>query len=64
MKSETPTNPKGLPGAQVTRVAEFVNYQDCAIVSREVIKKPAGSRTDLECMISGSVSGISRLRKD
>ena len=37
--------PKGLPGAQVARTAEFVNYQDGAVVSREIVKKPAGSVT-------------------
>ena len=37
--------PKGLPGAQVARTAEFVNYQDGAVVSREIVKKPAGNVT-------------------
>jgi quercetin dioxygenase-like cupin family protein len=40
-----PAKPKGLPGAQVTRTAEFVNYQDGAVVSREILKRPAGSVT-------------------
>lgn len=40
-----PTKPKGLPGAQVARTAEFVSYQDGAVVSREIIKKPTGSVT-------------------
>jgi len=37
--------PKGLPGAQVAGTAEFVNYQEGAVVSREIVKKPAGSVT-------------------
>jgi quercetin dioxygenase-like cupin family protein len=40
-----PSKPKGLPGAQVARAAEFVNYQDAAVVSREIIKKPTGNVT-------------------
>jgi quercetin dioxygenase-like cupin family protein len=40
-----PSKPKGLPGAQVTRTADFVNYQDGAIVSREIVKKPTGTVT-------------------
>src|SRR5450756_3250572 len=45
MKPETPSKPKGLPGAQVTKAAELVNYQDGAVVSREILKKPTGSVT-------------------
>ena len=45
MKPETPSKPKGLPGAQVAKAAELVNYQDGAVVSREIIKKPTGSVT-------------------
>lgn len=45
MKSETPSKSKGLPGAQVARAPELVSYQDGAVVSREIIKKPAGSVT-------------------
>jgi len=33
---------KGLPGAQVARTAEFVSYQDGAVVSREILKRPTG----------------------
>jgi quercetin dioxygenase-like cupin family protein len=40
-----PLTPKGLPGALVARTAEFVSYQDGAVVSREIIKKPTGSVT-------------------
>jgi len=36
---------KGLPGAQVARIADFVGYQDGAIVSRELVKKPTGTVT-------------------
>ncbi len=45
MKPETPSTPKGLPGAQVAQVLELVNYQDGAVVSREVVKKSTGSVT-------------------
>ena len=45
MQSETPSKPKGLPGAEVTTAAELVNYQDGAIVSREIIKKTTGNVT-------------------
>jgi quercetin dioxygenase-like cupin family protein len=45
MKPETPANPKGLPGARVTKAAELVNYQDGAVVSREIVKRPTGSVT-------------------
>jgi quercetin dioxygenase-like cupin family protein len=45
MKPETPSKPKGLSGAQVTKAAELVNYQDGAVVSREIVKRPTGSVT-------------------
>lgn len=45
MKPEAPSKPKGLPGAQVAQVLELVNYQDGAVVSREVVKQPTGSVT-------------------
>src|SRR5271169_6669735 len=45
MKPETPSKPKGLPAALEARTAELINYQDDAIVSREIIKKPTGSVT-------------------
>ena len=45
MKPETPSKPKGLPLAQVGRATELVSYQDGAVVSREIVKKPAGSVT-------------------
>ena len=34
-----------LPGAQAAKVAELVNYQDGAIVSREIVEKPTGTVT-------------------
>jgi quercetin dioxygenase-like cupin family protein len=45
MPQDTPSNSKGLPGAQVAKVAGLVNYQDGAVVSREIVKKPAGTVT-------------------
>jgi quercetin dioxygenase-like cupin family protein len=45
MPQDTPSKPKGLAGAQAARVAELVNYQDGAIVSREIVKKPTGTVT-------------------
>ena len=45
MQPETPSKPKGLAGAEATTAAALVNYQDGAVVSREIIKKPTGSVT-------------------
>jgi quercetin dioxygenase-like cupin family protein len=45
MQPETSSKPKGLPGAQVARASELVSYQDGAVVSREIVKKPTGSVT-------------------
>lgn len=42
---DSPAKPKGLPGAQVAKAAELVNYQDGAVVSREIVKKPTGNVT-------------------
>jgi len=39
------SKPKGLPAAQVTNTPELVQYQDGAVVSREIVKKPSGSVT-------------------
>jgi len=39
------SQPKGLPGEQVAKTTEFINYQDGAVVSREIIKKPTGNVT-------------------
>jgi quercetin dioxygenase-like cupin family protein len=40
-----PAKPKGLPVAQAAKIAVFVNYQDGAVVSREIVRKPAGNVT-------------------
>ena len=45
MKPESLSKPKGLPGAQRARAPELVSYQDGAVVSREIVKKPTGSVT-------------------
>ena len=45
MKQDTEPKPKGLIGAQVVKAAELVNYQDGAIVSRALVKKPTGTVT-------------------
>jgi quercetin dioxygenase-like cupin family protein len=45
MKSESPARPKELPGGQVVRASELVSYQEGAVVSREIVKKPTGSVT-------------------
>jgi len=42
---ETSLKPKGLPGAQAAKAGELVNYQDGAVVSREILKKPTGTVT-------------------
>jgi quercetin dioxygenase-like cupin family protein len=36
---------KGLPAAQTAKAGDLVNYQDGAVVSREIIKKPTGNVT-------------------
>lgn len=41
----TLTKPKGIAPAQVAKVPELVNYQDGAVVSREIVKKPTGNVT-------------------
>ena len=45
MKSNISSKSKGLAFAQVGRATEVVGYQDGAVVSREIIKKPNGSVT-------------------
>ena len=45
MKESKPSQTKGLPGAQVARAVELVQYQDGAVVSREVVKKSNGNVT-------------------
>jgi quercetin dioxygenase-like cupin family protein len=37
--------PKGLAGAQVTPALELVQYQEGAVVSREIVKKTTGNVT-------------------
>jgi quercetin dioxygenase-like cupin family protein len=45
MQPETASKPKALSGANVVKAAELVNYQDGAVVSREIVKKPTGNVT-------------------
>ena len=45
MQPNAPARPKGLPPAQVAKAPELVNYQDGAVVSREIVKKPTGNVT-------------------
>ena len=45
MKPKVPSDPRGLPGAQVAQVLELANYPDDAVVSREIVKKPTGNVT-------------------
>jgi len=45
MKHDTELKSKGLVAAQAAKAAELVNYQDGAIVSRELVKKPTGTVT-------------------
>ena len=45
MPNDPPAKPKGLAAAKPVKVAELVSYQDGAIVSRELVKKPTGSVT-------------------
>jgi quercetin dioxygenase-like cupin family protein len=45
MQPETASKPRGLAGAEVVKATELVNYQDGAVVSREIDKNPAGNVT-------------------
>ena len=45
MQSDAASKPKGLSGAEVAKAVELVNYQDGAVVSREILKRPTGSVT-------------------
>ena len=45
MQPETPSKPKGLPGAEIAKPVELVNCQDGSTVSREIVKKPTGNVT-------------------
>ena len=42
---DTSSKPKGLAAALVAKATELVNYQDGAVVSREIFKKPTGNVT-------------------
>jgi quercetin dioxygenase-like cupin family protein len=44
MQPDTKPKSKGL-GAEVAKVTDLVSYQEGSIVSREIVKKPAGSVT-------------------
>jgi quercetin dioxygenase-like cupin family protein len=45
MSSEQPQDKRGMPVAQTTRLAELVNYQEGAVVSRTLIGRAAGTVT-------------------
>lgn len=45
MQPAAPSKPKRLPGGEVAKAAELVNYQDGSIVSRLIVKKPTGNVT-------------------
>jgi quercetin dioxygenase-like cupin family protein len=44
-KTETQSQSKGLSGAKVAKAAELVTYQDGAVVSREIVRKPTSNVT-------------------
>jgi quercetin dioxygenase-like cupin family protein len=45
MLQDTQSKPKELPGVQAASIAELVDYQAGAIVSREILNKPGGTVT-------------------
>lgn len=45
MPEKPSPNPKGLAASTVAKLKELINYQDGAVVSRELIKKPMGNVT-------------------
>jgi quercetin dioxygenase-like cupin family protein len=45
MQSNAPVKSKGLIPSQVARASDLVQYQDGAVVSREIVRKPAGNIT-------------------
>jgi quercetin dioxygenase-like cupin family protein len=45
MQNEPSIKPKGLAAATVAKVGDLINYQNDAVVSREIIKKPGGNVT-------------------
>ena len=44
-RQDTSSKPKGLAGVLVAKAPDLVNYQDGAVVSREIVKKPTGNVT-------------------
>lgn len=42
---ESKPKSKGLLGSQVVKAGDFIAYQDGAVVSREIVKKPTGTVT-------------------
>ena len=44
MQPDTKPSSKGL-GGEIAKVVDLVNYQDGSIVSREIVRRPAGSVT-------------------
>jgi len=45
MPDATPAKPRGLPAAKPAILADLIGYQEGAIVSREIVKKPTGNVT-------------------
>ena len=45
MATNKPSNAKGLQPAKIARLAELIQYQDGAVVSRQLISKPSGTVT-------------------
>jgi len=45
MSSAAHADPKQMPGAEIVRLAETVNYQDGAVVSRTLLKRATGTIT-------------------
>ena len=45
MQNDSASNPGGLAASRVAKVAELVGYQEGAVVSREIVKRPSGNVT-------------------
>ena len=45
MPNDGASKTRGLPGAQAATASELVQYQEGAVVSRQIVKKPAGNVT-------------------
>jgi quercetin dioxygenase-like cupin family protein len=45
MTTHPAPRPKGFPGGQAARAIDLVSYQDGAVVSREIVRKPTGGVT-------------------